>query len=314
MRKSRILTSIMLLLLLSLMSCTQKKEKQYTFGYQPFGSNYAFFVAMEKGFFTDEGLDVKATKIVSANDAATAMVNGQIIGNATLPLNVLLSLEARQPDNFKIIAFKATSTKVWSDYLLVKKESNISSLKDLANKKVGGYPGSAQQTLIKLILKTELKPDEIKTVEVPPEAQLQALETGQIDALLTYDVTALLALNKGIAKVLIENPVCKYIVDPLYGFPYVLSTKFIKENPKDAKKVVTAMYKAIDYINTNNKESRDIMAKWSGSTTEITSKVNLWDQVKAKDVNPADVQKLADIFFDNNVIEKSVNIAPLIYK
>src|SRR5271157_3778717 len=79
------------------LGCTKSEPTKISFGYQPFGSNLAFFVAMEKGFFKEQGLEVKPEKIISANDAANAIVNGAIVGNATVPLNVLLNIEENQP-------------------------------------------------------------------------------------------------------------------------------------------------------------------------------------------------------------------------
>lgn len=298
---------ICIFLLSFLLGCAKQEPTNISFGYQPFGSNLTFFVAMEKGFFKEQGLAVKAERIISANDAANALVQGTIVGNATVPLNVLLNIEEHQPDLMKIFMVKATSTDRWSDYLLVKKGSKITSINQLKGKKVGGYPGSAQQVLIKLILKKFMDEKDIITVEMPPNTQLQGLDSGQIDALLTYDDLAITALQNNIAQVLEENPICKHVVDPLYGFPYVLSTKFVKENPKTARKVRDAMYKAADFINNNEKESRQIMAKWVGSKSEIADKVNLWAQVKTEDIDKAALQKLADLFYEGGVTKKKID-------
>jgi len=309
--RSKKLYCVALFLFITFLSCSKKDPTVVSFGYQPFGSNFTFFVAIDKGFFKEQGLTVNSQKIISANDAATAMINGDIIGNATLPLNVLLNIEENQTGLFKIFLVKATSEQVWSDYLLVKKGSSIGSIEELKNKKVGGYPGSAQQTILKLILGKFMDDKSITTIEMPPSTQLQGLEAGQIDALLTYDELAMIALEKGIAQILVENPIGKYVVNPLYGFPYVLSSKFVKENPLIAKKVRDAMYKAVDFIKNNDREAREIMAKWTGSDPQIAMKVNLWDQVKVEDVDREALQKLADIFHDAGITNKKIDTSRL---
>ena len=284
-----------------------KHTTKVSFGYQPFGSNLPFFVAMEKGFFTQEGIAVEPVKIISANDAANAVVQGSLVGNATVPLNVLLNIEENQPGLMKIFMVKASSKEKWSDYLLVKKGSPIKTITDLKGKKVGGYPGSAQQTLIRLILGHFMSDKEIVTVEMPPATQLQGLDAGQIDGLLTYDELAITALQNGVAEVLVDNPINKYVVNPLYAFPYVLSSDFVRKNPKAARGIRDAMYKAADFIKTEEPEARAIMAKWVGTKKEIADKVNLWDQVKADDVDRVALQKLADIFFQAGVTKKRVD-------
>jgi len=305
---------MMFLIILSLLfftSCGKKEPTKVSFGYQPFGSNLAFFVAMEKSFFSDQGLEIKPEKIISANDAANAVINGSIVGNATVPLNVILNIEENQPGLMKIFMVKTSSKEVWSDYLLVKKGSNISTIEQLKGKKVGGYPGSAQQVLIKLILSKFMAEKDIITVEMPPNTQLEGLSSGQISALMTYDEMAITALENNIAQVLVENPISKYVVNPLYGFPYVLSSKFVKENPKTARKIRDAMYKAADFIKTNENESRQIMAKWVGTKPEIANKVKLWDQVKVEDVDKVAMQKLADIFYEAGVTKKKSDTSTL---
>lgn len=294
----------------SLAGCARNKL-EYSFGYQPFGSNLPFFVAVEKGFFQQRGISIKPIKIISANDAANAVVQDSIVGNATVPLNVLLNIEENQPGLMKIFMAKATSKERWSDYLLVKRGSPIHTIADLKGKKVGGYPGSAQQVLIRLVLRQFMEEKDIVTIEMPPSAQLQGLDAGQIDALLTYDDLAVTALENGIAEVLEENPLCKHIVDPLYAFPYVLSSKFVKQESAAAKNIRDAMYQASDFIKTNEAEAREIMAKWVGSKKEIADKVNLWDQPKGEQINRDALQRLADIFFTEGVTRKRIDTSSL---
>lgn len=311
MRRLESILSVGLVAAIAFFGCAKKQPTKVSFGYQPFGSNLPFFVAVEKGFFREHNIEVTPVEIISANDAANAVVQGRIVGDATVPLNVLLNIEENQPGLMKIFMVKATSKEHWSDYLLVKKGSPIRSIADLKGKKVGGYPGSAQQTLIRLILRQFMDDKNILTVEMPPSTQLQGLDAGQIDALLTYDDLAITALENGIAQVLEENPICKHVVNPMYAFPYVLSSQFVKENPAAARKIRDAMYQAADFINTNEPEARQIMAKWVGTTKEIAGKVNLWDQIKAEEIDRAGLQKLADIFYDAGVTKKRIDTSHL---
>jgi NitT/TauT family transport system substrate-binding protein len=300
--------AILVLLVFVLIRVPSKgPANEVSFGYQPFGNNLAIFVALEKGFFDEQGIKVKPVMIVSANDAANAVVNGDIVGNATVPLNVLLNIEENQPGLMKILMVKTTSRTNWSDYLLVKRGSGLKSIEDLRGKKVGGYPGSAQQTLIRLMLGKFMAEKDILTVEMPPVTQLPGLDSGQIAALLTYDELAVTAIDSGIADILVENPLGKYVIDPVYGFPYVLSSKFVRDQPKAARKVRDAMYKAADFIKANEQEARQIMAKWVGTKPEVAEKVRLWEQTKAEDVDRQALQHLADIFFEAGVTKKRID-------
>jgi NitT/TauT family transport system substrate-binding protein len=302
---------------ITLTSCGKPQPKlpakpvSVPFAYQPFGSNLTFFVAVDRGFFKKRGIDIQPEKIISANDAANAVVTARVAGNATVPLNVLLNIEENEPGTMKILMVKATSSKQWSDYLLVKKGSKIKSVADLKGRKVGGYPGSAQQTILKLVLGKFMPEKDILTVELPPGTQLQALDSGQVAAMIAYDELAEAALSTGVAQVLEEDPIGKHIIDPLYGFPYVLSTQYAREHPGVARKLRDAMYEAADFIQTNDKEAREIMAKWVGTKPEIAAKVRLWNQVKAEDVDRKALQRLADIFYQNGVTKKRIDTSGL---
>ena len=193
----------------------------------------------------------------------------------------------------------------------MRRDSDIDSIGDLRHKRIGGYPGSAQQTLLRLILRRFLPDGDYTLLEMPPGTQLQGLESGSIDALLTYDQMALLAIENDVARVLVENPISKYVVDPLYGFPYVMSSDFVQQNPRAAKNIRDAMYEAVDFIKTNEREARAIMAAWSGVDSTIAANVNLWDQVKVEDIQRESMQALADIFHSAGVTEKRIDTSSL---
>jgi NitT/TauT family transport system substrate-binding protein len=280
------------------------------FGYQPFGSNLAFFVAMDKGFFTEKGLHVTPVNILSANDAAIAVQKGDIIGDATIPLDVLLNIESKTPGTMKIFMVKTTSQEAWSDYLLVKSNSDIKTISDLKGKKIGAYPGSAQQTLLKIFLSKFIANNDFTVIQLAQTVQLQALSSGQVDAILTYDQTAVIALASGNVNVLEEHPL-RYVSDPLYGFPYVISTDFEKNHPGTAKKFVEAFYEASDYIKAHPEESKNIMAKWVNIDPSLAQKVPLWEQTKGKDVDRQSLQNLADLYFENKVIDQKIDTSSL---
>jgi len=287
-------------------------QREINFGYQPFGNNLPFFVAVDKGYFEHHGLKIKPVKIISANDAGTALLHGQIAANATLPLNVILNIEEQEPGRVKAFMFKTTSTKQWSDFLLVPPNSRIKTLGELAGGKVGGYPGTAQQTILKLILSRFFDPSKATLIELAPNVQLQALKTGQIDALLTYDETALTAIDDGAGRVLVENPIGKYVIDPFYGFAYAVSGKFAKDDPQSARAIIEAMTEASEYIRTNESDARAIMAKWVSARPEVAARVRLWAQIPASSVDKIALQRLADIYFDAGVMKKKIDTSQIL--
>jgi len=303
--------TVALLVVTTIFVSCNREQKVLKFAYQPFSSNLPIFVAFENGYFEEFGLNVEPVKIISANDAANAVVNNEVVANATVPLNVLLNIEEKQPGLMKVFMVKATSNDVWSDYILVKKGSEIDSLSDLAGKKIGSYPGSNNRMLMQLILDEFIENKDYTTVEMPPSTQLSGLDAGNVDAILTYDELAMTGLENNIAQVLAEKPLSTYVINPYNGFPYVVSTKFFKENPEEAKKLIQAMFKAVDFINSNDIEARQILQKWTNCDEQIAKKVNLWNQVKLNDIDKEALQKLADLFYENGITEKKIDTKSL---
>ncbi|MCK4824062.1 hypothetical protein KA005_50380, partial [bacterium] len=111
--------------------------------------------------------------------------------------------------------------------------------------------------------------------------------------------------------VLEENPICKSVVNPLYGFPYVLSTQFVDDHPKEARKIVDAFYKAVDFIRTNEQEARVIMSGWVGTDPDIAAQVRLWEQAKIDEIDRGALQHLADLFYEAGITKKSIDTSGL---
>jgi len=295
---------------------TQQPPSTYKIAYQPFSSNLPFFVAMEKGFFADNGIDIEPVQIISANDAANAIARGEIIGNVAMPTDVILNLEIANPGLVKIVFIKATSKKHWSEYLLVKSDSKISGISDLASRKIGVYPGSAQRALAKLLFKGTgdnhliNRPPEI--VSLQPNVMLQALDSGQIDALLAFDQLAVAALDAGIAKTLVENPLGKYVLDPLYAGAYVLSSKFIKGEPEDYKSILRALSQAVDFIENDPTQARSFLPKWVSIDETLVGKVPFWDQIELEKIDVEALNAWSGVLVEEGIVQEQISIENLL--
>jgi len=295
---------------------TRKKEPTAVkFGYQPVASNYPFFVALEKGFFEDEGLRVKPVKFQSSNTAAEAMVTGRIVSDASTTMTVLLGIEARSPGQLKAYAFQTHTKTDFLESIIVRKGAGIRSLSDLKGKKIGIFPGSFNKKITELVLKDFLDPEEdVTLVPMAPPLQLQALSSGQVDALVSYEPTTSIALEKGLAEVLEHAPWEKHVMDPFPAVAYCLPTKFIETNPDVARRIVRAMYKAIDYIRNHPVEAARTIPKYTPVERNLAAKLNQPLQQKADEVDRDAVQKVSDLLYSAGILEKKVETRNIYYE
>lgn len=285
--------------------CTQKPE-EVKIGYIPITLDLPFFIAMEKGYFEEEGVKVSAVKFVTSNPMAEALLSGRIDVMTSSSLEVVLAIEQNAPQQQRIFMVQANTKSKYMDYILVKKDSPMSEMIDLKGKKIGTFPGSTILTYTKIIIsKFGIDPEkEIKIIQLSPQIQIEALASGQVDALFTLEPIGTIAIEKGVAKPLVIGPLY-YIMDPLPGGAYAFSSGFVKKNPRLVSKIIKAMNMAVDYIRTNETEAKKALPKWTAVTEELALKINVIPYWKLEEINKEAVQKLADLLYrEKNLIKE----------
>lgn len=166
-------------------SCRKASPSSLRVGYIPFSADLPFFVAMEKGFFEDEGITLEPIRFAVSSECLSAEVAGRIQAAMGNSLSALYAIEQKQPGTLRVFLPMLETEENHVSHLLVKKESPIKSIGDLKGKKVGTYAGSTQLLYLRLFLrKYDLDPNkDLRIVQVASNLQVQALDAGQVDAL-----------------------------------------------------------------------------------------------------------------------------------
>lgn len=149
-----------------------------------------------------------------------------------------------------------------------------------------------------------------------PSVQVQALASGQVDALLAIEPTPTIAIGKSVAKMLVPDPTVKYISDPSYFGAGIVNTGFAKKNPKTTAKIIEIIGKAINEINKNPDQYRQYFKGYTPLTDEVTSKVpvptiKICGQITTQDKDS--IQKFFDIFTENKVVDGKISVDGLLY-
>jgi len=309
-----VIMSVALLSIRFLWTQGESKEKARV-GYLPITADISLFVAIDKGFFNEVGLEVEPIEYQTSNQVAEALIAGRIDATSVIALTVLFSVEASISEQFKVFELTIVGEGSRIHNILVRKDSNISSLKDLKGKKIGTFPGSNYLSYTKLIMKRFLDPDkDLTIVQMPPNIQIEALVSGQVDAIFTLEPTGTLAEEEGVAKVISENPLVKYIMNPFPTAASVVSTNFLKERPEDVKKLQLAIYKGIDFIRSNEEEARAVLTGYTPISESVAQKSGLYDFWKATEIDIALVQRYADLTYQEGDIEKQINVSEMFLK
>ena len=292
----------------------QQEKIKISMGYLPIAYHLTAFVAKEKGFFDEEGLDVEMVKFETVNDAMGALVTDKIqLSMAGYP--TMFALEAASPGGFKMFGHAFETNERNQHALLVPVNSTVQSIEGLNGKRIGTYTGSTQKLYISLIMKKLgfQEGTDYEIVQVATPLQVPALAAGQFDALLTIEPYVTIAKDKGVATVLIQNPRGKYVLDPLPAGPAgAVSTKLLERDAATAQKIVRAMDKAVAYINENEAEARKALAKYAPIDEQTALRIGLYNwRVQPSAGDKQDVQKMADVFFENGELKKRVDTQSL---
>jgi NitT/TauT family transport system substrate-binding protein len=284
-------------------------------GYYKVMPGLIYFVAKEKGFFKAEGIELIELEFQTSNQLSEAVALEKVdvgMGPALFPI---LGIESNEPGRIKIFATLDESSRpeLIISKLVVPVDSDINKIIDLKGKTIGVFPGIATSTHLKCALRDFLEPADYQTVQIPPPLQMQALETGQVDALFVLEPIPAQSVLKGVGRVIEDGLLGRYIFEPMVGGVYVFSSAFLQKNPAQAKKVQNAVYKAIDWIRDNEKEARKILAAYLPISEEVAlrSSRNKLDKVSLQK-DKQKIQKMIDFYYQEGVLSKKIDAANLL--
>jgi NitT/TauT family transport system substrate-binding protein len=223
-----------------------------------------FAVAMEKGYFKEEGLNI--TGIITSAGGGTSLRN-MLAGNVPYgEVNPGVIINAiQQGADLKIVSDNVLTIAEFA--WLVKKDSPIKTIADLKGKKIGyTNPRSTSQALdILLLKKAGMKPEDAELVKVGGFGpMIPALELGQIDVAPVTE--PLWSQNKDKFRVLITGAEALPPLDNVVG---VATGEAIKTKGDFIRAVIKARRRAVQYMIEHPDESGDLIAKDFNITPEV---------------------------------------------
>jgi NitT/TauT family transport system substrate-binding protein len=290
----------------------KKELPKVRIGYLPLTANLHLYIALKEGLFTREGVEVEAIRFRDPNVAMNAVLSRQIDGSSVFGYGLILPPYAKSPGQFKTFLSLEENETHYNARVLVLKDSPINSTNDLIGKKIGTYTGLPMLINAKLLMKTLGLSENVSYVQVKPTLQNDAFLSKQFDALFSIEPYPTIALSRGIARVLIDNPRVKYIANPYPAAAAVFSTEFLRRSPDLAVKVLRAYDAAIDIIRNDEIKARSYLPEFTPVSTEIAQKTLLFHWRKVNEVDKDQIQLVADIFYREGLLKKPISVESLI--
>ena len=318
MKKKWLVVGILVFAVMCLTLNRSMAQEEVKIGYLPFVLALPTFVALEKGYFQEQGLKVTATLFESGTIITDALVAGRIDVQTGSAIIGHWLLEQNIPGTYKIFIMYGNRAVLQDNTmaLMVAKDSPLKEITDLKGKRMGTFPGIASLVLAKAVLRSSFDPDkEITLIEVPPGNIVQALAAGQIDAYFAPEPFGMIAEAKGVARRLIKSPLLLLnLKTGIPGAPFSFNSKFIKEKPLVAKKVKAAYYRAVDFIYSNEAEARKFFPKYTNLPEPFAMKITWEHWVKVEEYNKTWGQPYFELLRKEGLFQKHVDTSQLFYQ
>ena len=211
------------------------------------------YVAIEEGYFTEEGLDLTLVTGFGADKTMTAVISGEAdIGF----MGAEASVYAYQEGATDPVVNFAQLTQRAGNFLVAREEIPDFKWEDLKGEKVlGGRKGGMPEMVFEYILKKNgIDPQKDLTID-------QSIDFGSTAAAFTGDDSAAYTVEFEPSATILEKEGAGYVVASLgeaSGYvpytSYCAKASYMKENPEIIQKFTDALQKGMDYVQSHTPE------------------------------------------------------------
>jgi len=277
----------------------------------PFVGNAPFYVALDKGFFAEEGIDFELVNFDDSSSACTALATGNCdIAYSTLDAGIIIDSQTNRPD--LRIAFVVDESN-GADGILAKNE--IKTIADLKGKTVAvSISQTTHYLLLQALNKAGISDTELNLVNMNSSDAGVAFISGSCDAAVTWEPYLSNAVASGAGKLIFSSA----------DAPGSICDVVLVDNKRSGEEWINAFKTAYDkglaFVNdpATKEEAMTITAKYldcdAAEASDMISTVKLYDTVSSEAALAEGavvynaIQNISDFYYSKSVI--SINIGP----
>lgn len=279
-------------------------------GYIPNIQFAPIYVAIEKGFFRAEGLDVTIdysmendnTVLTGSGDLQFAVVSGE---------QVMLARAQQIP-----VVYVMAWYQEYPVGIVAKTGAGIETVADLRGRKIGlpGLYGASYIGAIALLDSAGLKEADVK-LESIGFTQVESLVADRVDAAVIYVANEPVQLARmGVDTVLL--PVSGAV--DLASNGIITNEKTLAENPELVRSMVDALLKGLDYTTSHPEEAFEISKKYVDNLAEadqevqmqvLLNSIKLWQGERMGYSQPQAWENMQRILLQMGLMEKEIDLS-----
>lgn len=303
--------------------CKEKKSSnsggltEITMATNPFVGNAPIYVAIEKGFFEDEGIKLSLVNFDDSSSSLSALISNNVdLAYGTLD-SVLIAESQYSDDKLKIPMIVDES--YGADGILVK--NDISSISDLKGKTVAVSVNQTTHYLLLQALKNSgISDKDLNLVNMTSSDAGVAFITGGVDAAVTWEPYLSNAVSSGAGKMIFSSAdapgsICDVLailkedsdaawlgsVTKAYdkGLAFIL-------NPETNAEAVSITAK---YLETSDDETKSMIG-----ALKLYSSQSSESAMKENGVAYLAIKNISDFYFERNIIPRKIVPEEIILK
>jgi ABC-type nitrate/sulfonate/bicarbonate transport system substrate-binding protein len=306
---SLVLTSFLLNTNISFSQSSNNKKIPLRVGYVPTTSWLPVWIANEKGYFADNGLDV--TLVPTQNVSVLPPIVGKQLDFA--PSTPTDFIKASNSGLDLIITSGMTIESSSNHYveLIVRKDSGIRTINDLKNKIVAtpALGAISHSALLLWLKRSGIEPESIRAVEIPYPNMPDQLKSKAVDAIESIQpfVGILLANSDFIS---LGDPILK-AADPSLFTHWIAQGAWVKANKQTVSAFNKSLSQAVTFIDSNPTEARAALGKFTNLPEAVRQKIPLPQFSLTVTANQLDVW--VKVLKELNQLSKNVDATQLIF-
>ena len=259
-------------------------------------TNAPLYIAQNKGWFAEAGLEVEIKIAGGAAATVPSLVNGETQIGAGNLISIIQSTEQSIP--LRAVAAINIAAKSLEDRahvtsaILVPQDSPIQSAADLGGKSIAvNTLNNLGDLTIKTVAEREgVDPNSLRFTELTFPDMIPAAQAGRIDAIWEVEPFVSSAVAAGM------RPVSYNFVGTAPEFPlgvYFATREFAEENPEVLAKFKEVIDRATEYAMTDEEAVRQVVPTFTRISDQAAAEMALPQLTTTLD--PAKVQMLADL-------------------